>query len=113
MPKVITREHLKDRLDRDDDFVLVNVLGPESFEKGHVPCSINVPREELEEKAPRMWPDKNQEIVVYCSSYSCEASPQAARLLETLGYTNVVDFKGGLIDWEDAGYNIERGSAAA
>ena len=113
MSKAITREHLKERLDQDEDFVLVNVLSLEGFEKGRVPCSINVPLPELEERAPELWPDKNKDIIVYCTSYACDTSPQAAELLEDLGYTNISEFKGGLTDWEDAGYDVERGSAAA
>ncbi len=113
MSKAITREHLKERLDHDEDFVLVNVLSPEAFEKERVPCSINVPLLELKERAPGLWPDKEKEIIVYCSSYACDTSPKAAELLEGLGYTNIMEFKGGLTDWEDAAYDIERGSAAA
>ena len=113
MPKAITREHLKERLDHDEDFVLVNVLSPETFEKGRVPCSINVPLPELEENAPELWPDKDKDIIVYCASYACDASPRAAELLEDLGYANITVFKGGLTDWEDADYEAERGSAAA
>lgn len=113
MSDAITREHLKERLDNDEDFVLVNVLKQETFEQGHVPCSVNIPLEDLEARALELWPDRSQDIVVYCANYSCAASPQATELLEDLGFENVTEFKGGLTDWEDAEYEVERGSAAA
>jgi len=105
--KTINVEELKGKIDSDEKFKLIDVLSKESFDAQHVPKSINIPGGELEEKAPSKLPDKNEEIIVYCSSKTCQASPNAARKLEELGYTNVIDFEDGLAGWKDAGFEFE------
>lgn len=113
MSKAISREHLKERLDQNEQFVLVNVLDPESFDRARIPGSINVPVAEISERATELWPSMETDIVVYCSSYACDASPRAAKLLDAMGYANVAEYKGGLTEWQDAGYTIESSAAAA
>lgn len=111
MAATMTREDLKSKLDRGERFKLVNVLSPASFEHGHIPRSINVPLQELEERAPSLW-SRDEEIVVYCGSFECTASPTAARTLEKLGFTKVVDYEGGMADWRDAGYPVHESKDA-
>ena len=48
--------------------------------------------------------DKNTKIVVYCLSGGMSAI--AARELVRLGFTQVSDLAGGMIDWEKSGYKI-------
>ena len=109
--KTITAEELKKKIDANEDFILVDVLSNESYEGKHLPKAINIPVGELKERAPNELQDKSKEIVVYCGSTQCHASPKAAKKLEELGYTNVADFESGLAGWQEAGYSFE-GSAA-
>lgn len=109
---VLERNELKEMLEEDEDFVLINVLSPESFEDKHIPGSINVPiDEDFEENINEKVPDKDEKIVVYCASFECQASTKAAQKLEELGYTNVYDYEGGVKDWEEAGNELEGKSA--
>ncbi|MFY9457753.1 MAG: rhodanese-like domain-containing protein [Candidatus Spechtbacterales bacterium] len=107
----ITREVLKKKMDESADFVLIDVLGEMSYAGRHLPGAINIPGggENFVADAEKAVPDKNKEVVVYCGSFSCDASPAAAGKLADAGFTNVVDFKGGLADWEEAGYPFEGG----
>jgi len=105
--KTISAEELKKKIDAKEDFVLVNVLSKDSFEARHVPTSISIPVDEIENRASSELPDKNKEIVVYCASTDCHASPRAAKKLEELSYTNVVDYEAGIAGWQDAGYEFE------
>ncbi len=109
--KEITREELKAKLDRGEEVVLVETLGPRYYEDAHLPGAINIPYTEVDELAPEMLLDKSAEIVVYCSNRACQNSPQAARRLEALGYENVYDYEEGKQDWVDAGLPTERGAA--
>ena len=90
--RTITAEKLKDKFDANKTFILINVLSTESFETRHIPKSINIPLSEIGRRSKKELPDKNKEIIVYCASRQCEASPNAAKKLEKLGYTDVVDF---------------------
>ncbi len=64
----ITRQELKNRLDRHENFVLVETLPRTAYEHAHLSTAINLPPDQIEELAPRLLPDKDTEIVVYCAS---------------------------------------------
>lgn len=83
------------------DTVKVNVLSEGMHNKDHIPGSINIPVDDIEELAPKVLPDKSQHIVVYCANADCSASPKAAQKLESMGYENVYDFEGGLEEWNE------------
>ena len=68
MIQSITREELKQKMDRSDDFILVETLNPETYQKHHLPGAINIPPGEVFQRALQLLPDKNAEIVVYCKS---------------------------------------------
>jgi rhodanese-related sulfurtransferase len=104
--RIISSLELKAKQNRGDNFVLVDVLTKESYEHNHIEGAINLPVGELAELAPTRLPDKHQEIICYCASFECQASTSAGRILEKLGYTNVLDYKGGLKDWKEAGYPL-------
>lgn len=108
MVDTIARDALKEKLDNGEEFTLVNVLSAEQFEDEHIPGSINIPLDQLADEAEDRF-DKDDEIIVYCASPSCQASPKAAKKLESLGFTNVADYEGGLTDWKDA-YDTESGA---
>ena len=66
MVATITRDDLKSKIDRREKFKLVDVLAPEYYAKGHLPGAINIPMDRLKELAPKLLPDKNADVVVYC-----------------------------------------------
>lgn len=91
--------------------LIINVLSEESYRKEHVPGSINVPVENKNfvEMVTKKAKDKTSPLVVYCASFKCPASTNAATLLEQNGFTNVIDFKGGMEEWHNLGYKVEVG----
>ena len=64
--KTITREELKEKMDRGDDFVLLEALGETSYRRAHLPGAI---RFQDTGRAPELLPDKSAEIVAYCSNF--------------------------------------------
>jgi rhodanese-related sulfurtransferase len=44
---------------------------------------------------------KSEEIICYCRSG--KRSVQAAMMLETLGFTNIVNLEGGMLAWQENG----------
>ena len=105
MVETIQRERLKKRIDEREDFYLIEVLAPAQYDEGHIPGAINIPVNEIDESVKeRFKPDAD--IVVYCASKECQASPKAAKRLEELGFTSVKDFEGGKKDWTEAGYSL-------
>lgn len=104
--KMLLREELKAKLDAGEKLVLLNVLSRESFERVRLPNSVNIPLEELEARADKEL-DKNSEIIVYCASFECHASPDACKILKRLGFGKVAEYSGGIKDWMRAGYPLE------
>ena len=102
----ITREELKAKMDRGDDFVLVEALSHEHYESSHLPGAINLPYEFVDE-AERVLPEKDAEIVVYCMNRDCSASREEARELEEMGYERVLHYPAGKQDWISAGLPVE------
>lgn len=106
MVEDITLEQLERKMEEKDDFVLVDVLSEDSFEEGHIPGAINIPLDRIGAEAVEEF-DRDQDIVVYCGSEECGASPKAAEKLEDLGFTNVSDFEAGLEGWKQGGHGLE------
>jgi rhodanese-related sulfurtransferase len=68
MVQTISREDLKAKMDRGDDFVLVETLPEEQYRHAHLPGALNLPPDRIRETAPELLPDKEADIVVYCGS---------------------------------------------
>lgn len=102
----ITTEELQEMKEDEKDLVIVDVLGPEMFEEQHIPGAINIPFENIAEKALEKL-DKDQRIVLYCKNKACTASPRAAEKLDKLGFEKVYDYEKGLEAWKKAGKEVE------
>ena len=100
---LISREELKQKLDRGDKFKLVNALGEWAFNAKHIPGSINISK--IEDAKKRLNP--GDEIIIHCSNTSCIASIIGYQLLTNMGYKNVRRYAGGIEDWQNAGYPLE------
>ena len=106
--KAINREELKNKLDQEEDLALIEVLAAEQYDAFHLPGAVNVPvNEGFETRVQEAAPDKSAPVVVYCLDEDCEASEQAARRLEELGYKEVYDYAPGKLDWKQAGLPVE------
>jgi rhodanese-related sulfurtransferase len=68
MTKTISRDELKQKIDRKDNFTLVEALPKTAYEHAHLPGAINLPSDQVDTLAPNLLPDKQAEIVVYCAS---------------------------------------------
>lgn len=83
-------------LQQDKSILVVDVRTPEEFQEGHIPHSINLPVEVLDQQALITLKDKGQTIYVYC--YSGSRSRYAQTFLTKMGFTSVFDL-GGIIGW--------------
>ena len=101
--KLISREELKAKLDRGDDFKLVMTMGELAFNMAHIPGSLNISSREQAQKLLQM----DDEIVVYCSNEACIASQATYHFLVGNGFTNVRRYAGGVSGWQEAGYPLE------
>lgn len=105
----ISRDRLRQKIEGGEEFVLIDALAPMSFAHSHLPGAINLPPEWVDERGPRRIPDLDTEIVVYCSSSTCESSAVVAQRLIELGYRHVNHYLEGKQDWVEAGLALEGG----
>ena len=105
MAREIDRAELLDRLE-SGDVTLLDAQGPGWFEKEHLPGAIRGRLDDPEATIAELG-DPDREVVVYCSSDTCQGSALAASLLEGRGYTNVLRYTAGKADWMDAGLPVE------
>ena len=84
------------------DFFLVNVHIP--YEGEIEDTDAFIAYDSIADNVDKLPQDKNAKIVVYCRSGGMSAI--AARELVRLGFTQVSDLAGGMIDWEKNGYKI-------
>lgn len=68
MVKTISRNELKQKLDRKDSFQLVETLPATSYHHSHLRGAINLPPDSVSTMASQALPDKGAEIVVYCAN---------------------------------------------
>lgn len=84
-----------------DGVQLVDVRTPEEYAQGHIADARNIDvfnRDFLQEAEKSL--DKSKPVAVYCRSG--KRSADAARILSQAGF-KVVNLKGGIIAWVDAG----------
>ena len=91
---------------KNKDFVFVNVHIP--FEGNIANSDLSLPYDQIAEPQylSQLPADKNAKIVLYCRSG--RMSQIAAEELVKLGYTNLWNLAGGMVEWEGAGYELEK-----
>jgi rhodanese-related sulfurtransferase len=67
MVEDISREELMAKMERGEDFVLLEALPEKSYRRSHLPGAINLPPGQTGQ-AEELVPSKESEVVVYCAS---------------------------------------------
>ena len=103
--RMISLSDLVKKFKSNEKFVLVDARSSEDYGKNHLPGALSVPVENIRDYAGRL--DKKEEIITYCGSFQCPASTAAAKELMSLGFKNVLDYKGGIKEWTENHYPTE------
>lgn len=79
---------------KNNNIVIIDVRDFNEKKEISLPGSINIPINELTSKIKEIVPDRNQIILVYCSSGS--RSIFACQILADFGYNKVYNLQGGV-----------------
>ena len=96
------------RLKTDPAPLLLDVREPEEYtgELGHIPGSQLIPLKELSQRVSELNAYRDTPIIVVCRAGV--RSTTAAAMLTGMGFSQVLNLKGGMLDWNDEGFAVER-----
>lgn len=94
--KEVTVLELKDMMDRNEEFQLIDVREPFEYEVSNL-NGVNIPLAGILIEAEKV--SKDIPVIIQCRSG--KRSAQAIMLLEQQGYTNLSNLKGGIVAWKD------------
>jgi molybdopterin/thiamine biosynthesis adenylyltransferase/rhodanese-related sulfurtransferase/molybdopterin converting factor small subunit len=94
---VINAIELKEKIDRGDKFVLLDVREPHEYQIARIPGSKLIPLGELPKHLNEL--DKDADIVAHCKSGM--RSQKAVDLLKANGFKHARNMTGGILAWSD------------
>ena len=68
MESTISTKDLKSKLDKKQGITVVETLAPERHREAHIPGALNIPPERIKELAPQLLPNRDAEIITYCTN---------------------------------------------
>ncbi len=83
---------------------LIDVRTPEEYQTGHLKNAVNINfmDEDFKENISRL--DKKKPTFIHCAAGAQGArSNQTAKFLEELGFVEIYELEGGIINWINAG----------
>jgi len=67
MDSTISTKDLKSKLNQKQ-VTVVEALAPDRYREAHIPGALNIPPERIKELAPQVLPNKDAEIITYCTN---------------------------------------------
>jgi rhodanese-related sulfurtransferase len=102
-----TVDDVKAKLDRGENFLLVDVREESEYAKDHLPKAIHLGKGVIERDIEDRVPDLDAPLVLYCGGGY--RSALAADSLQKMGYTNVLSMDGGIRGWREKNFPLTRG----
>ena len=97
---------VKQKLDRGEKFLLIDVREESEYAKDHLPGAIHLGKGIIERDIEERAPDTSATMILYCGGGF--RSALAADNLQKMGYTNVISMDGGIRVWREKGFPLEK-----
>ncbi len=94
---MIEPQEVKRKLDRGDDFLLIDVREPHEYQIARIPGAKLIPLGELPKRLKELNPEAD--IVAHCRSGA--RSQKAVDLMKQSGFKHVRNMTGGILAWSD------------
>jgi len=92
----ITVQELKEKLDRKDDFLFIDVREPHEYEEYNLGALLR-PLNDFVTNLAEFEDQKEKEIVLHCRSGG--RSGMAQQYMQDAGFKNVRNLLGGVLQW--------------
>lgn len=93
----LTALEVKQKIDRGENFILVDVREPHEYQIASIPQARLIPLGQVAQRLNELNP--SDEIVMHCKSGM--RSAKAVDLLKQSGFRKVRNMKGGILSWSD------------
>ena len=93
----ISATELKQRLDNGDDLQIIDVREPHEVATASSPNTIHIPLAQVLNRVSEI--DPRRETVVHCKMGG--RSARAQDFLNSVGFNNVKNLRGGILEWID------------
>lgn len=113
MPRLLARgvpfvppKELKDRMDRGDDLLVVDVRSEKEFlgRTGHVPGSLNLPLDQIGPRLAALGDDPDVlDTPVFLICQTASRAAHAARVMKKKGFRALYVVSGGMSAWRGQG----------
>jgi rhodanese-related sulfurtransferase len=97
--KTITAEELKARIDAGEQLNIVDVREPHEHAEFNIGGTLYPLGRILSMDVDELESLKDKEVIFYCRSGN--RSGQACMFAETMGFTNVINLTGGMLQWRE------------
>ena len=102
--KEITTQELFELMKSNKPFILLDCRGVDYFNWEHLPNAVNLRWKYVEDKASKLLPSKDKLIITSCDGFTCNSSIRCYKNLVKMGYTNIMEYSGGVADWKAHGH---------
>ena len=91
-----------------ETIVLIDARGVSEYIDGHLPDAINIPYENFVDYYDTLIESvaMDADVVCYCRSVDCDLSEDLAQEMRLMGYQRVTCYRGGVMEWEEAGHAL-------
>ncbi|MBO0912438.1 MAG: sulfurtransferase, partial [Acidobacteria bacterium] len=97
---------VKQKIDNEEKFTLVDVREESEFARDHLPGAIHLGKGVIERDIETRVPEPGTPLVLYCGGGF--RSALAADNIQKMGYTNVLSMDGGVREWREKKYPMTR-----
>lgn len=97
----MTVQELKEKLDKKEDIILIDVREQGEWDEAHIEEAQFLPLSNFDEEMKKLT---NPNAVVVCQCRSGKRSLNAAMMLQDEGFENLFNLEGGILAWQDAGF---------
>jgi adenylyltransferase/sulfurtransferase len=93
----ISVSELKEKIDRKDDFLLIDVREPSEFEIVRIPGSVLIPKQGFLDGTALAGLPQNRPIILHCKSGV--RSAECLAVLKNAGFSDATHVQGGVVAW--------------
>ncbi len=97
---------LKTWLDNNDEIVLIDCREQNEWDEGHIGAAKFIPLSDFQAQFSNTLTNKDAKIVMQCRSG--KRSLQACQILMQEGFSDLYNLEGGILAWQEAGFEVTR-----